>query len=82
MVKHREQRVGVFVDVANMYHSAKNLYSSKVNFKEILKTAIAGRKLVGEHLAGAAKQRRGAGLRHHRHRRDAEPVSLADCVFR
>lgn len=46
MIKHKEQRVGVFVDVANMYHSAKNLYSAKVNFEEVLKTAIAGRKLI------------------------------------
>jgi uncharacterized LabA/DUF88 family protein len=46
MVKHPEQRVGVFVDVANMYHSAKNLYQSRVNFQEVLKAAVAGRKLV------------------------------------
>jgi len=46
MIKHKEQRVGVFVDVSNMYHSAKNLYSKKVNFKEILKEAVAGRKLI------------------------------------
>jgi uncharacterized LabA/DUF88 family protein len=46
MIKHKEQRVGVFVDVANMYHSAKNLYKAKVNFKEVLKTATAGRKLI------------------------------------
>ena len=46
MMKHKEQRVGVFVDVANMYHSAKNLYGAKVNFSEVLKTAIAGRKLI------------------------------------
>jgi len=46
MIKHREQRVGVFVDVANMYHSAKNLYSAKVNFKEVLKAATASRKLI------------------------------------
>ncbi len=46
MIKHKDQRVGVFVDVANMYHSAKNLYGSKVNFKEVLKTAVAGRKLI------------------------------------
>ena len=46
MIKHKEQRVGVFVDVANMYHSAKNLYGAKVNFQEVLKTAIAGRKLI------------------------------------
>jgi len=46
MIKHPEQRIGVFVDVQNMYHSAKNLYNSRVNFKEILKEATAERKLV------------------------------------
>lgn len=46
MIKHKEQRVGVLVDVSNMYHSAKNLYSQKVNFKEILKEAVADRKLI------------------------------------
>ncbi len=46
MIKHKEQRVGVFVDVANMYHSAKNMYNSRVNFKEVLKTAVDGRKLI------------------------------------
>jgi len=29
-----------------MYYSAKNLYGKKVNFQEILKTAISGRKLI------------------------------------
>ncbi len=46
MIKHKEQRVGVFVDVGNMYHSSKNLYGARVNFQEILKTATAGRKLI------------------------------------
>lgn len=46
MIKHKEQRVGVLVDVSNMYHSAKNLYKRRVNFKEILKEAVAGRKLI------------------------------------
>jgi uncharacterized LabA/DUF88 family protein len=46
MIKHKEQRVGILVDVSNMYHSAKNLYSRKVNFKEILGKAVAGRKLI------------------------------------
>ncbi len=43
---HRAQRVGVFVDVQNMYYSAKNLYGAKVNFKEILKDSVKGRTLV------------------------------------
>ncbi len=47
MIKHAEQRVGVFVDVQNMYHSARNLHGdARVNFQEVLKTVVAGRKLV------------------------------------
>lgn len=46
MLKHKEQRVGVLVDVSNMYHSARNLYNRKTNFKEILKQAVADRKLI------------------------------------
>ncbi len=38
--------MGVLVDVSNMYHSAKNLYHKRVNFKEVLKEAVAGRKLI------------------------------------
>jgi uncharacterized LabA/DUF88 family protein len=44
--RHINQRIGVFVDVQNMYYSAKQLYSSKVNFRTILTDAIAGRELV------------------------------------
>ena len=46
MVKHKEQRVGILVDVSNMYHSAKNLYNKRVNFREVLKESVAGRKLI------------------------------------
>lgn len=46
MTKHKAQRVAVLVDAANMYHSAKNLYKRRVNFKEVLKTAVAERQLV------------------------------------
>ncbi|MBU1037277.1 NYN domain-containing protein [Patescibacteria group bacterium] len=46
MTRHPEQRVGIFVDVQNMYHSAKNLYNCRVNFKNILEEAVAERKLV------------------------------------
>ena len=41
-----DQRIGVFVDVQNMYYSAKNLYNAKVNFAQILKTAVSGRSLI------------------------------------
>ena len=40
------QRVGVFVDTQNMYHSAKNLYHAKVNFKRLLEDAVGDRKLI------------------------------------
>ena len=46
IIKHKEQRVGVFIDTSNLYHSAKNLYKRKVNFGTVLKDAVAGRKLV------------------------------------
>lgn len=44
--KHKNQRVVVLIDVQNMYHSAKNLYKARVNFKEILKAAVADRQLI------------------------------------
>ncbi|MBI4034208.1 MAG: NYN domain-containing protein [Candidatus Brennerbacteria bacterium] len=43
---HPSQRVGIFIDVQNIYHSAKNLFNSRVNFKELLKTLIADRPLI------------------------------------
>ena len=44
--KHPDQRVGVFIDVQNMYYSGKNLYNAKVNFGAIVKNSIANRKLI------------------------------------
>lgn len=46
VIKHKEQRVGVFIDTQNLYHSARNLYQARVNFGAVLKDAVAGRKLV------------------------------------
>jgi len=46
VIKHKEQRVGVFIDTQNLYHSARNLYKARVNFGAVLKEAVAGRKLV------------------------------------
>jgi uncharacterized LabA/DUF88 family protein len=46
VIKHKEQRVGVFIDTQNLYHSARNLYNRKVNFGSVLRDAVAGRKLV------------------------------------
>jgi len=44
--KPKEQRVEVLIDVQNLYHSAKNLYHARVNFQEVLKNAVAGRKFI------------------------------------
>jgi uncharacterized LabA/DUF88 family protein len=46
VVKHKAQRVGVFIDTQNLYHSAKNLYKAKVNFNNVLKDAVADRQLI------------------------------------
>ncbi len=46
VIKHIGQRVGVLIDVQNLYHSAKNLYNARVNFQEILKLAVSGRSLI------------------------------------
>lgn len=54
MMKHKDQRVAVFVDAQNMYHSAKNLYGANVNFKAVLDAAVAGRLLVRAMVYGIA----------------------------
>lgn len=46
MSKFKEQRVGVLVDIQNMYYSARVLYQKKTNFQNILKEGVAGRKLI------------------------------------
>ncbi len=45
-MKHKNQRLGVFVDVSNMYHSAKHLFGTKVNFGKVLEEAVSGRQLI------------------------------------
>ncbi len=46
IIKHKEQRVAIFIDTQNVYHSARNLYKARVNFGAVVKEALAGRKLV------------------------------------
>lgn len=43
---NHSQRVGVFVDVSNMYYSAKNIHGTRVNFGKILEDAVGDRDLV------------------------------------
>ncbi len=46
VIKHKDQRVAVLIDVQNLYHSAKNLFGARVNFKEVLSRAVQGRQLI------------------------------------
>lgn len=46
MAQFSEQRVGVLVDIQNLYYSARVLYGKKVNFKAVLETATNDRKLI------------------------------------
>ena len=46
VIRHDEQRVAIFIDTQNLYHSAKNLYKSKVNFGAVVGAALGNRKLV------------------------------------
>ena len=46
IIKHKNQRVGIFIDTQNLYHSAKNLYKAKVNFGNVVKSSLEGRVLI------------------------------------
>lgn len=46
VIKQPNQRVGIFIDTQNLYHSAKNLYKAKVNFGNVVKEALGGRQLI------------------------------------
>lgn len=42
---HSDQRVGVFVDVQNLFYSARALHHGKINFKKLLESIVGGRRL-------------------------------------
>ena len=46
MLTTNTRRVGVFIDVQNMYYSARNLYNQKVNFSNIVKHASEDGQLI------------------------------------
>ncbi|NOY35522.1 MAG: NYN domain-containing protein [bacterium] len=43
---YKNQRVAVFIDVQNLYHSARAIYQKRVNFKELLDVTVGQRKLI------------------------------------
>jgi uncharacterized protein (TIGR00288 family) len=46
IIKQKSQRVAIFIDTQNLYHSAKNLYKSRVNFAAVVKEALGSRTLI------------------------------------
>lgn len=46
VIRHPEQRVAMIIDTQNLYHSAKNLYKSKVDFGAVVDAAVQDRKLI------------------------------------
>lgn len=46
VIKHQGQRVAVFIDTQNLYHSARNLYNAKVNFGAIMDAVVGKRTLI------------------------------------
>ncbi len=46
MAKFKEQRVGMLIDIQNIYYSARVLYGKKANFKNILLSGAADRKMI------------------------------------
>ncbi len=45
-LKHKGQRVAMFIDTQNLYHGAKNIHGAKVNFQNILLDAVQDRQLI------------------------------------
>lgn len=45
-MKHPDQRIGLLIDIQNLYYSARVLYGRKVNFKNLLSAAVENRKLI------------------------------------
>ncbi len=46
LTQRPDQRVAVFIDTQNMYHSAKHLYNRKVSFANLVEAAVGPRILV------------------------------------
>jgi uncharacterized LabA/DUF88 family protein len=46
MTYNRDQRVGIFIDIQNLYHSAKHLHRARVNFPHLIKHLLGSRKLI------------------------------------
>jgi len=58
MIQRPDQRVAVFIDTQNLYHSAKHVHSAHVNFGSLVEIAVGSRQLVRA-IAYVAKSKTG-----------------------
>jgi uncharacterized LabA/DUF88 family protein len=58
MIKRPFQRVAVFIDTQNMYHSARHLFNTRVNFGAVVEAAAGNRQLIRA-IAYVAKSKTG-----------------------
>ncbi len=45
-MKYKNQRVGIFIDIQNLYHSAKHLHKARINYRELIKELLGDRQLI------------------------------------
>ena len=58
MFQRPDQRVAVFIDTQNMYHSAKHLFGGRVNFPAVVAAAVGDRRVIRA-IAYVAKSKTG-----------------------
>ncbi len=58
MFKRPDQRVAIFIDTQNMYHSAKHIFSARVNFPAVVAAAVGDRRVIRA-IAYVAKSKTG-----------------------
>lgn len=56
MIQRPDQRVAVFIDTQNMYHSAKNIFNSKVSFPSLVE-GVVGARMLSRAIAYVAKSK-------------------------
>lgn len=58
MIQRPDQRVAVFIDTQNMYHSAKHVFNAKVSFSALVE-AVVGSRMMSRAIAYVAKSKGG-----------------------
>lgn len=56
MIQRPDQRVAVFIDTQNMYHSAKNIFNAKVSFPSLVE-GVVGARMLSRAIAYVAKSK-------------------------